>query len=95
MADEWIVDVISFQKIFGLCGLKCQIVEIWRDVMFEDDDGQRKCEYRARICEAGFAISAIVVVGAFLPCQYPTFGVFFQILSSSEFCWKKVWDPAS
>ena len=35
--DEWIVDVISFQKIFGLCGLKCHIVEIWRDVTFEDD----------------------------------------------------------
>ena len=29
---EWIVDIISFQKIFGLCGLKCHIVEIWRDV---------------------------------------------------------------
>ena len=28
--------VISFQKIFGLCGLKCHIVEIWRDVTFED-----------------------------------------------------------
>ena len=27
-----VVDVISFQKIFGLCGLKCHIVEIWRDV---------------------------------------------------------------
>ena len=26
------MDVISFQKIFGLCGLKCHIVEIWRDV---------------------------------------------------------------
>ena len=33
--DEWIVDVISFQKIFGLCGLKCHIVEIWRDVTVE------------------------------------------------------------
>ena len=31
VVDEWIVDVISFQKIFGLCGLKCHIVEIWRD----------------------------------------------------------------
>ena len=30
------MDVISFQKIFGLCGLKCHIVEIWRDVTFED-----------------------------------------------------------
>ena len=31
------MDVISFQKIFGLCCLKCHIVEIWRDVTFEDD----------------------------------------------------------
>ncbi len=35
--DEWIVDLISFQKIFGLCGLKCHIVEIWRDVTLVDD----------------------------------------------------------
>ena len=34
--DEWIVDVISFQKIFGLCGLKCHIMEIWRDVTLDD-----------------------------------------------------------
>ena len=27
-----VVDVISFQKIFGLCGQECHIVEIWRDV---------------------------------------------------------------
>ena len=39
VVGEWIVDVISFQKIFGLYGLKCHIVEIWRDVTFED--GQR------------------------------------------------------
>ena len=36
VVGEWIVDVISFQKIFGLCGLKCHIVEIWRDVTFVD-----------------------------------------------------------
>ena len=34
--SRYIVDVISFQKIFGLCGLKCHIVEIWTDVTFED-----------------------------------------------------------
>ena len=28
LVDEWIVDVISFQKIFGLCGLKGHIGEI-------------------------------------------------------------------
>ena len=46
--DEWIVDVISFQKIFGLCGLKCHIVEIWRDVTLVH--GRRtEFEDRARI----------------------------------------------
>ena len=44
VVGEWIVDVISFHKIFGLCDLKCHRVEIW------------KYEYRARIREAGFAI---------------------------------------
>ena len=41
---KWIVDVISFQKIFGLCGLKCHIMEIWTDVTLDDtrtDNGQR------------------------------------------------------
>ena len=37
LVGELVVDVISFQKIFGLCGLKCHIVEIWRDVTFGDD----------------------------------------------------------
>ena len=55
VVGEWIVDVISFQKIFGLCGLKCHIVEIWRDVTLVDDgrqttDGRTtECEDRARI----------------------------------------------
>ena len=57
--DEWIVDVISFQKIFGLCGLKCHIMEIWTDVTLDDtrtDNGQRtECEDRARILETEFA----------------------------------------
>ena len=34
---QWIVGVTSFQKIFGLCGLKCHIVEIWRDVTLVHD----------------------------------------------------------
>ena len=40
---HWIVSVTSFQKIFGLCGLKCHIVEIWTDVTLEDThtDGRR------------------------------------------------------
>ena len=41
VVGEWIVDVISFQKIFGLCDLKCHIMEIWRDVTLEDNDEQR------------------------------------------------------
>ena len=48
---KWIVDVISFQKIFGFCGLRGHIVEIRRDVTLVDD-GQRRtteCEDRARI----------------------------------------------
>ena len=48
---EWIVDVISFQKIFGFCGVRGHIVEIRRDVTLVDNDGQRRteCEDRARI----------------------------------------------
>ena len=57
---QWIVGVTSFQKIFGLCGLKCHIMEIWRDVTLDDGqrtDGQRtECEDRARILETEFAI---------------------------------------
>ena len=45
LVGEWIVDAISFQKIFGLCGLKCHIVEICRDVTFANG---LKCEYRAK-----------------------------------------------
>ena len=36
VGGELLVDVISFQKIFGLCGLKCHIGEIWRGVTLED-----------------------------------------------------------
>ena len=50
---QWIVGVISFQKIFGLCGLKGHIVEIRWDVTLVHGrtDGQRTtvCEDRARI----------------------------------------------
>ena len=56
---QWIVGVTSFQKIFGLCGLKCHIVEIWRDVTLVDNertDGRTECEDRARILETEFAI---------------------------------------
>ena len=47
---ELIVDVISFQKIFGFCGLKGHIVEIWRDVTLVDNERRTtECEDRARI----------------------------------------------
>ena len=41
LVGERIVDIISFQKIFGLWGLECHIVDIWRDVTLVDDDGRR------------------------------------------------------
>ena len=61
MAGEWVLDVISFQKIFGLCGLKCHIMEIWRGVTLEDD-GRTECEDRARILETEFAICMTLFV---------------------------------
>ena len=62
MVDEWIVDIISFQKIFGLCGLKCHIVEIWRDVTFEDgrttdDDGNVNIELESAKQDSQFNFS--------------------------------------
>ena len=54
LVGQWIVGVISFQKIFGLCGIKGHIVEIRWDVTLEDDtrtDGRTECEDRARILE--------------------------------------------
>ena len=58
LVGEWIVEVISFQKIFGLCGLKCHIMEIWRDVTLEDGHthGRTECEDRARTLETEFAM---------------------------------------
>ena len=47
---QWIVGVISFQKIFGLCGLKGHIVEIrWDVTLVHDDARTTECEDRARI----------------------------------------------
>ena len=40
--------VISFQKIFGLCGLKGHIVEIRWDVTLVHD-ARTECEDRAKI----------------------------------------------
>ena len=59
MACEWIMDGISFQKIYGLCGLKGHIVEIRGGVTLVDgrtDGRTTECEDRARILETEFAI---------------------------------------
>ena len=52
---ELVVDVISFQKIFGLCALKCHIMEIWRGVTLVHGQRTTECEDRARILETEFA----------------------------------------
>ena len=54
---ERIVDVISFQKIFGLCGLKCHIVEIWRDVTFEDGQQTNNGNVNIELESAEYAIA--------------------------------------
>ena len=41
---QWIVGVISFQKIFGLCGLKGNIVVIRWDVTLEHTQRNMKIE---------------------------------------------------
>ena len=53
---EWIVHVISFQKILGSCGLNGHIMEIRLGVTLEDDGRTTECEDRARILDAEFAI---------------------------------------
>ena len=49
--EYWIVDVLTFQKIFSLCGLKGHIVEIRGGVKLVDNGRRRttECEGRARI----------------------------------------------
>ena len=44
---EWIVGVMSFQKIYGLYGLKHHIVEISGDVIDAGRTDVRTSEYRA------------------------------------------------
>ena len=41
VGGQWIVDAISFQKIYGLCGLKGHIVDKRWGVTLVDD-GQRR-----------------------------------------------------
>ena len=57
------IDVLwskSFQKIFGLYGLKHHIVDKMLDVTLVDN-GRTECEDRARILETEFAISKHLV----------------------------------
>ena len=56
VVGEWVVDVISFQKIFGLCGLECYVVEIWRDVTLIHGRRTTEHEDSSRNLEAEFAI---------------------------------------
>ena len=44
---QWIVGVMSFQKIYGLYGLKHHIVEISGDVIDAGRTDVRTSEYRA------------------------------------------------
>ena len=56
LVGQWIVGVISFQKIFSLCGLNGHIVKKRYDVT--DVDARTttaECEDRARILEIKFA----------------------------------------
>ena len=53
---QWIVGVISFQKIFGLCGIKGHIVEIRWDVTLEDTH-TTECEDRARILKQNLQLN--------------------------------------
>ncbi len=74
LVGEWIVDIISFQKIFGLCGPKCHIVEIWRDVTLVDEQ-RTECEDRARILETEFAKSVFQIL---IPSPFQKYGTCFS-----------------
>ena len=55
LVGQWIVGVISFQKIFGLCGLNGHIDSGEKVGCHTDVDGRTECEDRARILETKFA----------------------------------------
>ena len=55
LVGQWIVDVISFQKIYGLYSLKNSIVEKMLDVTLCDGRRTTECEDRARILKTEFA----------------------------------------
>ena len=53
LVGQWIVGVISFQKIFGFCGLKGDIGKTMYDATLVHDDGRTECE--DRILDSDFA----------------------------------------
>ena len=61
---QWIVDAISFQKIYGLSGLKGRIVDKRWGVttVAHTHTDARKCEDRVRILEAGFTILLLLQI---------------------------------
>ena len=69
---QWIVGVISFQKIFGLCGLKGHKVEIMWDVTLVHGRTTTECEDRARILKQNsqyFTLCSKVRKNNLLCCQ--------------------------
>ena len=60
--SDWIVDVLSFQKIFSLCGLKGHIVEIRGGVTLVDDEQRRNVKIELEFWEAEFATTRILYV---------------------------------
>ena len=71
--------MVSFQKIYGLYGLKHHTVEINENVTL-DDTHTHTCEYRARIlCEVltEFAITAAAL------CRVPPPGLLQRAMSAA------------
>ena len=62
---QWIVGVISFQKIFGLCGLKGHKVEIMWDVTLVHGRTM-ECGERARILKQNSQNEKIQIFGKYL-----------------------------
>ena len=71
MACKWIMDGISFQKIYGLCGLKGHIVDIrWgvTTVMDAQTDGNMKIELESSKQDSQLVKSTPNVYLVILPC---------------------------
>ena len=69
MACEWIMDGISFQKIYGLCGLKGHIVEIRRGVTLVDgrtDDEQRNVKIVLEFWKQNSQYSSLYILCEFV-----------------------------